>query len=153
MPAGDLVTAPYQVELRGLLMGSGTVYAIGPAPAVIEGVGGIAPVKSADVELAHQDGSYGANDYQGVRVITVPIIIRSGSMAASNSALDALTTAWAPSTTDIALWWRLPRSDNKRSWVMGRPRACTPEYRLWKGGAIPVLCTFYALDPTITTVI
>lgn len=142
MPAGDLVVADYQFELRLLLMGYGTSYEIGPGP--ISGFGQ-PRYKTADVEMMHADGSYGAADYKGSRTIRIPIDIVRSTAALAVTAFDALVTAWAPSATDIPLYFRLPYWGKK--YVNGRPRGLTDDFSQLEFGVIRALATFEALDP------
>lgn len=150
MPAGDLVVADYQLELRALLMGAGTVYGIGPRPASIEGLG-LPPVKTADMDFVHSDGAYGARDTRGVRVVSVPIVIRQTSAANAMTALDTLKTAWDISTVDLPMYFRLPGWGKR--YVNGRPRGLDASIptELKQRFSINCLCTFVCLTPTITT--
>lgn len=150
MPAGDLIAADYQIELRLLLMGASTVYGIGPTPASIEGLGLTQP-KTNDLDLAHQDGAYGGHDKRGIRVITIPIVIRHTSAANAMNALTTLETAWDVSTTDIPLYLRLPGWGKFH--VNGRPRGLSAEIptELRQKASIKCLATFVANTPTIVT--
>ena len=144
MPAGSV----YQVELRGLTMGAGTVYGIGPRPASIEGLGLPAP-KTADLDLAHADGAYGGSDKRAVRVITVPIVIRQVSAALAMTSLTTLQTAWDVAAADIALYFNLPGWGQFH--VNGRPRGLEANIptELKQRFAITCLGTFVANTPTI----
>jgi hypothetical protein len=62
---------------------------------------------------------------------------------------DALVAAWAPSTVDIPLYFRLP-SWGKR-YVNGRPRGLDEDFAALEFGRITAMPTFVALDPTIHT--
>lgn len=150
MAAGDAISGDYQGEIRLLLFGQGTVYAIGPRPASIEGLG-LPGVKTADLEFAHQDGSYGGQDKRGIRVITIPIVIRQTTAAAAMNSLATLKTAWDVSTSDIPLYLRVPGWGKFH--VNGRPRgleASIPN-ELKQRFAINCLATFVANTPTIVT--
>lgn len=142
------VSADYQAELRGLLMGSGTVYGIGPRPASIEGLGLMQP-KTNDLEYAHKDGSFAGQDKRGIRVVTVPIIIRQTTAANAMNSVNTLKTAWDVATIDIALTFQLP------GWgvfhVNGRPRGLDVEIptELKQRFAITCLGTFVCTTPTI----
>lgn len=150
MPAGDLVVADYQLELRGVLMGAGTVYGIGPRPASIEGLGNPQP-KTADLDFAHADGAYGGQDKRGVRVVTVPIVIRQTTAALAMTSLETLMTAWDVSAADIPLYFRLPGWG--RRYVNGRPRGLAADIptELKQRFAIACLGTFVCPTPTILT--
>ena len=145
MPAGDLVVADYQFELRTTLMGEGSNYLIVGAPTGF----GVPAVKSADVELHHDDGSYGSPDYHGVRVITIPLEMTASTASTAMQYFDALVTAWAPSTTDIPLYFRLPYWGKK--YVNGRPRGLSEDLSKVPYGIVRAIAVFVALDPTINT--
>lgn len=148
MPAGDLITADFQFELRALLTGAGTDYEIGPRPARIAGFGRAAP-KTSDVELDLQAGSYAGPDYAASRLITIPYeIVIPNNAPTAMARFDSLSNAWAESTTDIALYFRLPHWGKR--YVMGRPRGLAEDFGDLDVGIVRVLATFFAPDPTIS---
>lgn len=149
MPAGDLVVADWTIELRSTLMGDGTNYELGPSGEErIVGLGVPVP-KTADVDLLHDDGAYGSPDYQGVRVISIPFLLR-GTPAQAMGYLKDLHTVWAPSTTDLPLYIQLPGFG--KFYVNGRPRGLLENTRWAHFGEVTAEATFVALDPTITYV-
>jgi hypothetical protein len=147
VPAGDLITLDYQVELRGLLMGKGTTFGIGPVPQMIEGLGTPRP-KTADLDYTDADGAYGGKDRRDVRVVTVPLVIRETTSALAMTRLDELNDAWDVSIVDIPLYVRLPGWGKFH--VNGRPRGLTADLGGVQWGAIEAMGTFYCPTPTIT---
>lgn len=145
MPAGALVVADFQLELRLLLMGAGTEYEIGPG--AITGLGQT-PVKSADVELDHADGSYGSPDYSGARTLTIPLLVHGDDPADCMDNFSTLLAAWVPSTSDIPLYIQLPGWG--KFYVNGRPRGLDDDMSRLKSSEIAALATFVALNPAIT---
>lgn len=146
MPAGDLVVADYQLELRTTLMGAGTSYKIGP-----QGIAGLGEpnVKTSDTELAHADGSYLGRDYLEPRTITVDFSLVASTPAAAGVLLVNLKTVWAKSeATDLALHFRLPGIGKKV--VTGRPRGLVEDTTAIKFGFVRALATFYCGNPTIS---
>ena len=145
MAAGDLVVADWQVELRSTLMGRTTVYKL----VGLDGLGE-PPVRSRDVELFGTDGSYGSPDYRGPRVILVTLQLVQTSSANAFTSLTSLRTAWAPSTTDIPLYFRVPGWGKVH--VDGRPRGLEAELDVRRVAANNITCIgeFHALTPTIT---
>lgn len=143
MPAGDLLTADWQVELQGLLMGAGTSYRIAPP-----GVQGLAvpSVKSNDTNLAHTHGSYAGKDYYGPRLITVPLRWGGAGQATAMNNLATLVDAWEPVAADVEIWFRWPGWGE--FYFVGRPRGCEESPALLKAGEMAAMCTFVALDPT-----
>lgn len=144
MPAGDLVVADHQFELRTTLTGFGTPYLI--AYESIAGIGNPAP-KVNDADLGHDKGAYLGRDYPAVRVITIPYVLR-GTAAAVGANFKALCTAWASSETDLPLHGRLPGFG--KFTVTGRPRGLLDDLSQANRGVIRALATFVAGDPTVT---
>ena len=146
MPAGDLVTADYQLELRSLLTGAGTSYPLGE-----EGVGGLGEpeAKSHDTMLGHAPGSYLGRDYAGVRIITVPYLVKGTTPANTGTLFGNLRTAWATSETNLPLHLGLP-GFGKLS-VQGRPRGLFCDMSQQKHSLIRAMATFVCGDPTLTS--
>ncbi|MDQ3107914.1 MAG: hypothetical protein M3Q68_08955 [Actinomycetota bacterium] len=146
MPAGDLVTADYHFELRSVLMGAGSLYEL--LPDGLTGFG-VPSLKTADVSMLHADGSYAAPDYLDVRTIRIAVEISRSTGALAMQDFDALVAAWAPATTNVPLYFRLPYWGKK--YVNGRPRGLTENLSLVGFGIIRAFGTFEALDPAIRT--
>jgi hypothetical protein len=147
MPAGDLVTQDWQMELRATLFGATTTFGFDRQRGGISGLGR-PPVKSADVEIDGDDGSYGSPDFDGPRTITVALRIKRATASAAMNDLTTINTAWAPSTTDIPLYLRLPGWGTFH--VNGRPRGVDDDGLVAVAfGLIHVMCTFVALDPAL----
>ena len=145
MPAGDLITADWQIELRTTLMGAGTNYEFDPAG--LAGFG-VPPVKDADVDLDGAHGSYASQDFNGPRVITVSFDIAQTTAAAALTRLKELNVVWAPSTVDLPCHFRLPGWG--RFSVVGRPRGLDEKLGQAEFGRVLAMATFVANDPTIT---
>lgn len=141
MAAGDLITADYQVELRGTMWGDRTTSWVQAQ------IGGllIPTVRSQDVALDHRDGAAGGLDTLGPRLVTIPMLL-------DGSILLSTVEKWLPSArTDIPLHIRLPVFGHIS--MMGRPRGLVESVMsLDDGGTIAVMARFEALTPTITTV-
>lgn len=142
MPAGDLLTDDYQVELRGLLMGVGTIYQIGE-----EGIDGLGnpKAKTADADLDGQHGAFGSPDYMDVRVILIPLTILEDSAADAFNALKLLSIAWEPVVEDVQLHLQLPGWGH--IYFLGRPRSLDADTRYVKAGEVACIAEFHALDP------
>lgn len=146
MPAGDLITAEWQVEIRGLLTGSGTVYRLGRQR--ISGLGR-PPVKTSDVELDGQWGSYAARDDQfGPRILIVDYVINEPTLADAMTSFDTLKTAWTAGG-DVELHFQLPGWGHR--YVIGRTRGLEEDFADPRvlSGVLPVIAEFHALDPVI----
>ncbi|MEO7836978.1 MAG: hypothetical protein ABIS21_04995 [Acidimicrobiales bacterium] len=149
MPAGDLVTVDWTVELRATLMGATTIYRLAMGGAAIGGLG-VPGVKATDLDLTDQAGAYGGRDRNGVRVVTVPLVIRTASASSAMVGVSAMNATWAPSTSDIPLYFRLPGFN--KFYVNGRPRGLDVDLKDMQFGIVRCLGTFVALTPTITYV-
>lgn len=147
MPAGDLVVADWTYEIRTTLFGDGTNYKVDDAN--IDGLG-VAPVRTADVDLEQADGAYGSPDWYGPRVILIPLIFNGSASDVGGWLKTWQTTIWVKSTTDIPLYMQLPGYG--KFYVNGRPRGFDPDVRFLKFGLVTAEATFVALDPTITYV-
>ena len=139
-------TDDWQLEIRSLLTGAGTVYHI--APGAISGLG-VPPTKTADVELFGRDGSFGSPDYRGPRILIVDYVISQPSEALAVGSMKTLSAAWEPSTTDIVIEIQIP------GWhftATGRPRGLELDLadRRRLQGVIPAIAEFHALDPELT---
>lgn len=148
MPAGDLVTLNWHLEIRALLHGPGTLYMVDRERGAYKGLGTPAP-KANTVPLDQADGAYGAPEYSGTRIITAAFMIKASTPAAAMNALAAANTAWASSTSDIPLYLKL--AGWGKFHVNGRPRGLDEDISRAELGIIPILCSFEALTPTIVT--
>lgn len=147
MPAGDLITADFQFEIRTTLYGRTTSVLIDDP-----GVGGIGnpDAKTQDVDLPGRDGVYANPDYQQMRAVTIPVLLTSAPLSASTvmTTLKALMASWVVSTSDIPLVIQLPGFGKFK--VLGRPRSLKPNLTQMSGGLITADLRFDCPDPTIT---
>jgi len=93
MATGDLITADWEMELNGLLIGGDTVYSIVSVDGLLDLP---APIVS-DVQRLYQEGQYGGIDYLGGRTITVQIEVFTD--AGFDDAITALVEATTPGTS------------------------------------------------------
>ena len=146
MPAGDLLNGNNQVEIRDTLTGFGTSWLL-----AFEGVGGLGvpQPKTGDTDLGHAAGAYFGRDYAGVRILTVPYVIRAPK-ATVGSLFRTLCGLWAPSETNLPLHLQLPGGIGHIS-VNGRPRGLAEDMSNLNVGLVRALATFVCGDPTILT--
>lgn len=148
MAAGDLLTgATWEHELRAYLLNGAT------GPWFLDNVKGWlgGGVKSHDVELDLGDGAVSGTDSRAARILVFDWYCTEADDAAAFAAVRALETAWAPSTTDIALHATLPSDGHV--YVMGRPRDLViDDLRDTRWGRIDAQAFFYCGNPTITVV-
>lgn len=120
MPAGDLVVADWQGEIRTTLFGADLDLGLARQNPV-SGLG-VPPIKDTDLAWAQKDGSYGGRDFYSPRVVTVAFLLE-GAPATALASLKTLHTIWAPSSVDITLYLRLPGFG--KFYLSGRPRGVT----------------------------
>lgn len=146
MPAGDLLVADHQIEIRGTLTGAGTPWLL-----AFEGVGGLGvpQAKTHDTDLAHAAGAYFGRDFGGVRILTVPYIMR-GTTAATGAAFLNLNALWAPSEVDLPLHVRLAGLGHLS--FVGRPRGLAEDLSQLNRGVARALATFACSSPAYTVV-
>lgn len=148
MPAGDLITADWQIELRGLLMGDGTDY----LPDVDAGaVRGFYDTETsiAETEYLHAPGSFVGEATESARTVTVALIVAGTTPAACGSALSTLRDAWARGTVAEQLHVRIPGFGKR--YLTGWPTGVVADVSYLASLEVPALCSFRATDPAIYT--
>lgn len=111
-----------------------------------DGLFGHLDAKTQDVSLFGVDGGYANPDYQAVRVIHLPVILRNAATEADLfNNLTALQTSWAPKPFDAQLALQWPGLG--LGWYLGRPRGMTVDISLQRRGVIRALLRFDAMNP------
>lgn len=140
MAAGDLITAAWQFELNGLLMGYGTTYTT-----IAFDTWAAPEVRAGESSRAQAHGDYPGTDWLGGRLITLEFSVNPSTQPVEIAARQALTAAWCPPSdgSTVPLVWR--EGDGVTYRVNGKPRLASPraEYRL------PTECRFVGSDPRI----
>lgn len=150
MPSpGDLLAANYQWQLGD----SGTLYGHGSHSTWIEygkSVDGLGSpdAKTQDVTFNFGDGSYANPDYLGMRLITIPAMVRAPGDP-NTAMIEALSLGgvWAPVAADVSLAFQTPGP--VQFYVMGRPRGAKMDTTHIDLGVIYMLLRFDCPDPTI----
>lgn len=145
------LTAPslsaWQFSLSGLTFGAGTPIQI----QTVEGLGGLATVRSADQPRSRDHGELIGLDVYGGRDVTIDLDIVAGTstLAANMAALSAVTEVGL--ATEQPLWFQIPNMPTLC--VMCRPRQRTVKWDVaYSVGAMASLsCQFHATDPRIYT--
>lgn len=145
MPAGDLLSAPYQVEIRGALTGQGTDFLIEEGGIV--GLGA-PPPKTNDTDLGHDAGAYLGRDFTSVRILTIPYVISGEDADEAGALFFTLTELWEASETDIELHLQVPGFGHVTA--TGRPRGLADDLSLLHAGVARGLATFVCGNPTLT---
>lgn len=135
--AGELITAAWQVELQGVLMGSGTdvvVKAFDPwaAPAI----------RSSDAPRAGANGITAGDDLLGGRNVAVQLAVR-GEAVDDMAVRRTLSAAFMRSAVDVPIVWM--EDDGVKYRMIGRPRLAAAKVE----PRIPTEGRFVATDPRI----
>jgi hypothetical protein len=142
MAAGDLITLPWQLELNGVLFGSGTSFVVREfdpwtAPEVRQG----------ELARAQSDGSYPGQDRLGMKLVTAKLAISAATDVLEQAARRTLAGAWkqpAANATVPLVWME---DDGVKYALYGKPRLASTQLA-------PRLYTearFVATDPRIYT--
>lgn len=140
MAAGDLISAPWQVELGGLLMGDGTGFVIRrfqpwQAP----------QLRTGDTGRVAAHGLRGQREWLGGRKVTLDLYVTGVDDADETANRQALIAAWMPAASEatVPLVWMEDTGVLYR--LHGRPRQADARV----DPRIPTECRFLALDPRI----
>lgn len=147
MPAGDLVTGPWQFEVQGLKFGDGTSYAVERGGAVSGLVG--SSIDLAETRYAHADGSFVGEVTEGPRTAVFSIEIEGTDDDDAGTKFIALRTAFGKTAATVSLYFNLPGWG--KCYVLGRPVGVVEDLRAADFGLIPVLASFRITDPIIYT--
>jgi len=130
----------WQAQLGSLIVGAGTDYVFdGP----ITGLGVPAP-RTSDLELP-TGGILGGRDLPAKKTIGIAVSIVATDAADAMGAVDTLTAAWAPTSTDTYLDICLPGWGTVR--YTGRPRGVDLDLTDLQAGNARARLVFDALDP------
>lgn len=144
MPTGDLITRAGQAEIRGVLLGPGTPYAIESWDGL-----GLPEVRSDDVDLESADGASGGADLYGPRTITADLGISAPSRSALADRRDEIAAAFARSNGSATVVEMALRLADETRLLYVRPRRLSLPWETFEtvgmmlGGAFQVV----ALDP------
>lgn len=117
MTVGDLIAVDYQIELNGLLLGSGTPYDLAEAP---DGTG-VPDLKIEDEQRPLTHGVTFGRDLMGVRKRSWKVWVFGTTPEDAMAKVDALVAAWSPTEAVQQIVWRLPGTTRLE---YGRPRKC-----------------------------
>lgn len=91
MATGDLVTADWQIEYSGLLMGGDTSYAW-----VGDNVGSLPAVRTSRQSRLRQDGSHSGDTFLGTRTIQLVFEVYETTEAAFDTTVQNMVEAFSP---------------------------------------------------------
>ena len=147
MAAGDLITADWQLELDGYLMGAGQTWDNDEGPWT--GVVGLG-VRAKDAEYDLADGDVLGTDTNPARLFTAPLIAHKLTVSDTFQQAEDLEALWSASATNQELHLQLPGLGHR--YLVGRPRGAAIDLALVRTGTVRALVTFKAGDPTLYTV-
>lgn len=120
MAAGDLITADWQLEFGGLLIGDGTPYDI------VEMSGLDQPeVRFREQPRLQNHGVYSSDEFVDSRRIVLSITTSAGSHSELATLLDALAKAFMPGADEAPLVFQLPGYAKRQVNVRVRRRSMT----------------------------
>lgn len=139
MAAGDLITADWEVELQGLLMG-------GTSPFIIRRFKpwSAPTVDAGDRGRGGRGGLVAGRDLPRGRNVPLELYIDAGTESADLAARTDLAAAWGLVDVDVPLVWQ---EDGIKWRLNGRPRLADSDL----AARVPTECRFVATDPTIYT--
>lgn len=106
MAAGDLVTAEWQIEYNGVLLGDGTPYSL----VQVQGLLDVPEVRTSDRTRLRRHGLQAGDDFLGGRTITVTVEVYSATASAFAADMETLLTGLSPaqSAGELPLVFRIP---------------------------------------------
>lgn len=110
MAAGDLITANYQYEYSGLLMGAGTSYIVER----VEGLYSLPDIKSRDSDRQDEHGQYSGVDLLSGRRLVVRLAFNETSASSLESLLANAGRAFRPGTVEEPFVFQRPAQGGKR---------------------------------------
>lgn len=146
MPEGDLITAPYQLELNGVLFGAGTAYPLGRDG--LEGLG-INAMRTDDTDRPQGHGVVPGIDKLGPKDLAFDIEVLADDDEDAEDRLIELAGAFIPPTglETVPLVVRLAGERLYR--VNGRPRRLATNARRLKAATPRAVALFRATDPRL----
>lgn len=159
MPVGDLLTGPWQIELRETLFDGCDTEAGLIVAEMLDGFG-VPPTRNADVLRPMTHGLFASPQYLGGRTMTVGIVAQAATYAALIALMESLGAAWAPVVdTDpdrvVELAFTLGDASTKYL-VFGKPMRApwgyatlARTYDSTQPFTDAALCEFLATDPRI----
>jgi tail protein len=137
----------WQLEIGGLVLGSGTSYQIdadGPAGL------GLPDLRTSDLPRPQDHGVFFGADFFSSRTVTIDIWLLAGIPADATDLMDALIAVWQPpagSDTYAPLTVRLPGQDDRV--LYGRPRRLAYDTSRLRSGAVKGTLQYEAADPRL----
>lgn len=141
----------WQLELGGLVLGSGTDYQIhadGP-----EGLG-LPNLRTSDLPRPQDHGVFFGADFFSSRTLTVDIWLLADTPAEATDLMDALVAVWQPPAGQdglTPLTIRLPGQDDRI--LYGRPRRLSYDLSRLRSGAALASLQYVAADPRVYSAI
>lgn len=104
MAAGDLITADWEMEYGGLLIGGDTSYSV----AQVTGLLDIPDIQSSDRQRLRRHGLIPGDDFLAGRTVTLTLEVYGADESAFNTAVEDLQAAFLPCTDEAPLHFQIP---------------------------------------------
>jgi hypothetical protein len=145
MPAGDLITADYQCEYAGILMGPGTKYGIKSYDFADMPV-----LRSSHTSRGNDQGNYRGSDYMDNRFVNLDMVIIGTSNNDLQNLIATLQGATAPSNNlNNVLVFQLPGQVKKQVSARSYKRAMPQTADRAQFATVDAKLQFLCLDPRI----
>jgi hypothetical protein len=138
-----LVTADFQWEFDGLLLGAGTPYGVTSAPGLLD----LSGVRANFTPRARAHGGFSEPHFGGGAVLDVEFDISATSSSTFTAAVLALEAATYPQAGTRPFWWRIPGHPLLTMAVQCLRRSIPLETAYAFGLVSKAALQFYAPDP------
>lgn len=136
------LTADYQAELRGVVLGPSSDYPHAAAP---QGFG-TPSYRTGDQPRPLDHGEFAGLDLMNGRTVVFDVWVVGDDDTEAAANLNALKAAFAPSSATLELSVRLAGTDYA---LLGRPRGVVANIEYVRDGVARARCEFKALDPRL----
>lgn len=100
----SLITAPWQVDLDGLLLGPGTPYGL----TVVEGLREMPGIRAGETPRARGHGSHGGRDDADPRIVRIEVDVAATPTVGFADAVAALSQRLVVRSVEVPVWAHLP---------------------------------------------
>lgn len=143
---GEQITADWQMEYRGLLIGDGTEFDF----VRIEGLLDIQEMHTSDRPRLRRHGNHPGDDFLGGRTVTLTMEIYGASQSELKTNVSRFLSAFRPGVAESPMAIRVPGVGDEVSLIFARPRRRTSAINTtYAAGLASVVVEMHASDPRI----
>lgn len=145
--AGELVTEDWQMEYRGVLLGSGSPFDIVSAGGLLD----LPELQTADRLRLRRNGMFPGDDFAGARVVSLQLEVDAEGSTALNETMTTLLDVTRPGLSESALTVQIPGvAGGAKRFMNMRPRRRNVPVNLDFYYGLPMVALeFVATDPRI----